>query len=92
MKRIVVSLFVGAGLGMVAAFLIAPGAIEWYANPGSPNAISCAPSVEWALAKMRASIEIAGLIGAVLALIAVEVFRWLRKSRAKETAPLAQPQ
>jgi hypothetical protein len=90
-KRIAFTLVLGAALGVVIAFLIAPSAIEWYANPAVPTVCSCAEQIQWALGKMRSSLETAAVVSAVITVAAVEIFRRIRgpKTSTDKPAPSA---
>jgi hypothetical protein len=81
-KRVLLSLAVGAGVGTVAAILIAPVMIEWWASPAIPTVCSCTEQISWALSRMQTSLAISSGVFALLGAIAVEVIRWARGKRA----------
>jgi hypothetical protein len=83
-KRVLLTLIVGAACAMLIAFFLAPGLIEWYATPGIPTVCSCSEQIQWAFQKMRTSLSVAGFVGAVVAVAAVELFRRFRGQDVKD--------
>jgi hypothetical protein len=89
-KRTLIALLVGAGVGTLGALLIAPGLIEWWSTPAVPNPIDCGPKIEWALTKMRQSLVIASAVCAVLAIVVAQVVHVWR-TRRNASAPAGSP-
>ena len=87
-KRVSFTAVLGAGLGLVIAFLIAPSAIEWYANPAVPTVCSCVEQIQWALGKMRSSLEVGAFVSAVCTVAAVELVHRLRGHKTKDEKPV----
>ncbi|MCK6546020.1 hypothetical protein L6R52_09135 [Myxococcota bacterium] len=82
LRRVAISLFVGLGVGVLAAALVAPSMIEWFNSPAVPTAFACTEQVRWALERYRTSLAISGLVAAVIAVVLVEVVRSLRAKKA----------
>ncbi len=79
LKRILLSLLVGAGAGTLLALLVAPGILEWWAKPAVPTVCSCVEQIQWALTSLRKTAATSAGIAAVLGIVGVEIVRRLRR-------------
>ncbi len=90
MKKILVSLAVGAFLGMVVGTWIGPAFLSWFASPAIPNAFNCTREVDWAMSRLIWTQAIAGLVGAVLAaVVGAMASRALAQRAARKAAEKA---
>ena len=94
MKRTLSLVAIGAFLGVVLCSIFAPGLLRWYAAPvvsGKP--FTCEMEVQWA-AKTYAMIQwvVAGLMGALVALIGGFVSAASRRRDLESAQPPAEGQ
>jgi gas vesicle protein len=92
LKRLFLSLLIGAMAGDVITVLFAPNALTWFATPGTGTALcNCAETArETAQSLVRAQLVgtgIGGLVGMVLGELISAVWR----SRKKKAAPVVAP-
>ncbi len=87
--RYFVLILVGAQLGQIAASLIAPSLLTWYATPGAGSALcECAPLVTDTVGRVVQTQLVGAVIGAIAMLSAGIAFTRLRRSSPK-AAPTA---
>ena len=88
LKRLLLSLVVGAMVGDVITVLFAPNALTWFATPGTGTALcNCAETAkETAQALVRAQLVGTG-IGALVGMVIGELISAVWRSRKKKAAP-----
>lgn len=88
LRRLVMELLVGLGLGVTVWELVGRNIIELrYGSLG--NSVTCAPDVEQALAEFDSGLRISALVGAIafVALVAViRILLWRKRQQKKAAA------
>lgn len=94
LKRLLLSLVIGAMVGDVITMVLAPNMLTWFATPGTGTALcNCAETAkQTAQALVRAQLIGTGL-GAVVGMVLGELFTAVWRSRKKTTTahPIVTP-
>ena len=95
LKRLLVALLVGAGVGMLITMFTAPGFIVWWDTPTVPPVMSCIEQERSAVNRLREAQLVAASVCSVLAMVLAQVIH-VRRGKpnpipAGPTPPAAKP-
>jgi hypothetical protein len=74
LKRLLVAILVGAGVGMLITMFVAPNFIVWWDTPTVPTLVSCTEQERSAVTRLREAQLIAGAVCSVLAMVVAQIF------------------